>query len=167
MEISAGLRWLSGGRPWAICRAWCWMRMKAMNSSASRRSRALCSLMAPPAAALNRRSCVFTAASPPASAYTRARSTMGTTPLCLRSIVPLCSPLRAGEMPLNMPSGGVWVSALPTMCARKMVLPLVRSSTSRRRPSSSALWPCTARRSKNTQVSMRALGSGWPVQRAK
>ncbi|EWS63428.1 hypothetical protein Y695_03339 [Hydrogenophaga sp. T4] len=85
---------------------------------------------------------------------------MGTTPVCLRSMVPLCSPLRMLEMPLNMPSGGWCVSALPTMRARKMLLPLVRSSTSRRSPSSNWLLPCTARRSKNTQVSISDFGSG-------
>ena len=66
-----------------------------------------------------------------------------------------------------MLSGGRRLTALSAMCARKMPLARVACSVSRRNSSSSVASPWMQRRSKNTQVSISALGSGCSVHLRK
>jgi hypothetical protein len=78
-----------------------------------------------------------------------------------------CSPPRISTKLRKKPSGGWWVSALAAMWARKMLLPRVSSSTCSRNSWNSPSSPWMQRRSKNTQVSISALGSGWLTHLSK
>ena len=90
---------------------------------------------------------------------------MGARPPIFRSTRSRRSPSRVVLIWPKRPIGGRIFSAFAARWARNRRLPRVVSSTSRRSPSSSAASPCTARRSKNTLVSISALGSGVLVQR--